>query len=189
MADLILALRVACAAGTADHLLGTVPYWLDDQLQDRLDRYRRTFQRVLLESDPVYVDGAYQYLDYQIPPALGEYFEESGTDSGWAVKDSGGDAAPSNTPSYQAQRITFAADTHGSAYFLDARTYDLNRCAAQVWREKAGFYAGNFDWSSDNHSIKARQQYENAIAKAKEFDSKAGITVSRMFRTDEVPNW
>jgi hypothetical protein len=186
MANLITQLRAACAAGTADFTLGTVTYWSDDQLQSRLDQYRMTSTHVELDFDPTYDAGAWRYYDYQIPVEVGTYLEEDATDSGWALKDSQGNAAPAYAINYQASRITFAADTHGSVYFLNARSYDFNRTAAQIWREKAGTIANAFDWSSDNHKISKSQQYEHYMAKAAEYDQKSGIRVSTLFRTDET---
>lgn len=187
MATLIAEVRKLGNAGTADHSVAGVDYWTDDQLQNILDDYRETHKRVALNSEPEYIDGDYQYLEYPIPKPL-KWFEEAGAGGGWALRDGDGVAvAASYTVNYEAGIITFDADQDAEIYYLDARTYDVNRAAAEVWESKAGFYEAAVDWSSDNHSVKNSQQAEAARKMAAKFRSLAGLNFARLRRVDENP--
>lgn len=185
MATLIARLRAMCAAGTADHTVGSVTYWTDDQLQERLDRTRRTFYRLWLAPDPAFEEGAFIYLDYSIP--VGPHFEEAGSTSGWAVRDGEGAVISSGySVNYAARRITFDADQAGAVRTLDCRVYDLDAAAALVWEDKAAFAAARADWSSDNHSVKASQEYEHCMAMAQRYRDASGARFAPFVRTDEV---
>jgi hypothetical protein len=188
MATLIQELRAACAAGTADYVLANVTYWNDDQLQAELDRTQRVYQFLELEIMPDYIDGEVQYFQFGIPQMLGSYFEQDGVNSGWAVKNSLGEVVSSSdyVADYQAGRITFTADQKGSVFFLDARVYNLNRAAANVWRWKASKVANRVDWSSDNHKISGSMERAQALEMAKYYSGIAGPVTSVFFRTDEA---
>jgi hypothetical protein len=187
MAQLIALVRELTHAGTADHTLAGVTYWSDDQIQERLDRWRQTHKRVSIFADPDYVDGDHVYTEYVIPHEL-KYFEEAGADSGWALRDGDGVTVTADyTINYEAGRIEFDADQDNEVYYLDARTYDVYRAAAEVWDTKAGLYEAAVDWSSDNHSVKRSQQVANARTMAMKMRTLAGPMVSRRVRTDVNP--
>jgi len=189
MATLINDLRAACAAGTADYLLGTVPYWTDDQLQAELDRTQRIYHYLVLKPIPEYINGQMQWFQYGVPEQLGTYLEEDGSGTGgWAVKDNSGGTIPigNYAVNYQAGLVTFPSDQKGSVYFLDARTYNLNRAAANVWRWKASRVANRVDWSSDNHKISASQERQTALEMATYYSGIAGPVSSVFVRTDEA---
>ena len=130
MSNLIKALRAATAVGTSDYTINSVSYWTDDQLQEMLDRYQEQHVHINLTPKPMYT-GDWEYYDYLIPQ--GRNFEESGTDSGWAVRNSAGGTVTGYTVNYPARKITFTADQAGKAYYLDCRTYNLQLAAADVW--------------------------------------------------------
>ena len=187
LSTLIATLRQLTNAGTAEATLGSITYFTDDHLQAELDRTQRTWRRIPLHSVPVLVNGAYEYYDYRIPSELGASIESAAADSGWAVKDGTGttQGTASYTVNYDARNVTFTADQHGAAYYLDCRTYDLNRAAAAVWRSKAGFCASNVDWQSDNHRLSAAQEHEHCLRMVAHFESLAGAQHGRFVRTDE----
>jgi hypothetical protein len=188
MTTLIGQLRQLTNAGTADATINTTTYYSDDHLQTELDRTQRTYRRIALRSVPTLTNGAYEYYDYLIPIEIGYAFEEAATDSGWAVKD--GTGATLGTAlyavNYTARKLTFSADQHGSIHYLDARSYDLNRAAAAVWRHKAGFASANVNWQSDNHRIEAAQELQHCLRMADTFDALAGARSARFERDDEA---
>lgn len=188
MANLITEMRVLCNAGTADYTVASVTYFSDDQLQATLDGVRTELRDVALVDRPQRGTAGYSYLDYEIPRTAGAWFEEAATGSGWAVKDGTGATVGTALYSvnYRARMITFASDTGGSAYTLDARAYDLNRAAANLWRRRAALEGLQVDWSSDNHSVKASQRRDFCLDMAAQFDSQAGPTVGQFVRVDEV---
>ena len=187
MADLIQQLRVATNAGSDDTTVAGKTYWSDDHLQSELDRYQTYYRAVALEALPVNNSGTLQYFDYLIPERIGKYIEQNATGSGWAVKDSVGNSIGTAlyTVNYDARRVTFASTTGGSALYLDARAYALNRAAANVWRRKAAMVAQQIDWSADNHDIKASQEYANCMEMAAFYESQGGIQVGWLTRQDE----
>ena len=185
MANLLLELRAMTNAGTADTTLNATTYWTDDQLQDICDKYQTVFKDVAIVPTAEYVSGAYEYKEYALPVTL-EWFEEDGVDSGWAVRDASGDDAPSHTVSYESRRITFAASTAGTTYYLSCRVYDLNSAAAEVWRKKASFVALQIDWKSDNHDNKSSQKMKHCLAMAEHYEREAGGQLVELYRGDMV---
>lgn len=190
MTTLIQETRRLSNVGTADYTAGTVTYFNDDQLQDILDRYRTQHRQVTLTAQAEYADGSYTYTEYPLPFHL-EWMEQgTATGSGWAVRDVAGSAAPSHTVNYAARVITFAADTENTTYYLDVRTFELNQAVADVWEMKAGFVYDSVDWASDNHDIKAEQEYKHCLEMMQQYRVKTsalngGLRISRMVRTDQ----
>ena len=109
------------------------------------------------------------------------------TSSGWCVRDSaGGSVSAANySVNYQAKKVTFSADTQGSALYLDARSYNVNAAAADIWRQKASIAAVNVDWKSDNHQVSASQEAANCLRMADYYDQQAGSRYGRFVRADE----
>ncbi len=54
-------------------------------------------------------------------------------------------------------------------------TYDLNAAAADVWEEKAGTLAQDFDFSADGGNYSRSQAYEQAMKQTRYFRSKRSI--------------
>ncbi len=193
MSALILGLRALTNAGTADYSVNSTTYWSDDQLQAELDKTQRYYRFVPLLEQPLIVNGVYQWFDYLIPPEVGQYVEENQTGSGWVVRDmAGGTVNPAAySVNVNSRRITFTANTGGSAYALDVCAYDVYTAAAMIWRQKASFEATNPDWSSDNHNVRSAQKYEHCLAMAKYYETLAAPNPTRVaqattfVRTDE----
>lgn len=184
MTELIARLRAMTASGTADYSVGTVIYWVDDQLQDILDQNRRDFRREPLQPEPTYDAGNVRYYDY--------YFARrnlEGTASGtaaWRIEDGAGNtiAGALYTPNLNAQHLLFSYNTLGSAYYLSGREYDLERAAAQVWEQKAADVADRFDLKVDNHDMKRSQLHAHYLKMAAQMRSKAKVTFTRLKRID-----
>lgn len=186
MAELIVTLRGYCEAGTDDHEINGVTYWTDQHLQDELDRTQGYIRNYDLNALEMIVAGVYQVFDYRIPEQAGEWFEQAGDGSGFVVRDGSGTEIDSAeyAVNYAARLITFSADQGSAVRTLDAKIYDMNKAAAEVWRKKAGFAAEAVDWSSDNHSVKGSQEYEHCLAMEKFHTNKAGVSVGTFIRTD-----
>jgi hypothetical protein len=191
MATLISRVRGNCAAGTADHTLGATSYWTDDQIQEVLDGHREDLRRHPLTPMARYGDNnVLQYFDYwwKRGGASSNNVEEasSGT-TVWRVYDGNGSviAGAEYSVNYSAGKITFLADRLGTAYLLDYSRYDIERASADVWEQKASFYADQFDISTDNHSLKRSQKYDHAMAQAAMWRKRARPMVTTMYRSDE----
>lgn len=181
MASVITKVRALCYAGTADYTVYGVNYWSDDQVQAVLDRYRAAYKRLQLTPMEDYIDGAYSYTEYPLPAEL-ENVE--GTASGWALRTVDGGTVPSYTANLDAGVITFDASTGGTAYYLDCRNYDINRAAAEIWRQKAAHTAEWFDVKTDNHDLKRSQAAAHCLKMAAEFERRAGPISVQMVRSD-----
>lgn len=187
METLIERMRGMCALGVEDYTIAGVTYWNDEQIQERLDRTQIQHYNLptiaLLKNE----NGVWKYYDYQIPSLSGVDFERAGTNSGWAVRDSGGvEVGTANySVNYDARRITFNTDQAGAGYYLDVRAYTINEVAAGIWDEKAGHVASRVDWKSDNHQVWASQERKNCEEMARRFRMLGGIRAARMNRTDE----
>lgn len=190
MATLITRLRGLCEAGVEDYVLAGDTYWTDIQLQDHLDGGREDWRMVPLEARPeIVADSVYDYLDYRIPAEIGRDFEEAGTGSIWAVKQSDGTviSTSSYTVNYRAGIIRFNTDQDAESFYLDCRTFNLNAAAREVWEMKAAHAVAGVDWKTDNHAISASQEYDHCMAQAERFRKLAqGIRTVKMVRTDET---
>lgn len=185
MSDLIATIRGMVATGTADYTIGTVSYWTDDHLQTVLDRYRLDVYREELSIIDTYAgSGTIQYLNYQ--SEYGNYESTTGGTAIFYLEDGDGDkvGTASYSVDYGRGAITFSADTEGTAYYLTGRSYDLDKAAADIWRQKAAHYAGVFSFSTDNHRIDKGALINNAMKMASIYDSKSGPTTTTIYRSD-----
>lgn len=189
MTYLINEVRVRTNAGTASSLEthGTVAYWGDDQIQDVLDRHRVDIWRLPLNAQPTYNGGTVVYQNF---PTDQTYLEE--TDAGTAVfyLEDGTNTQVGTAlynVDYQRGFVTFGSDTGGSAYYMTARSYDPDAAAAEIWRIMSSWYATDFDFSTDNHSVKKGDIIDNCMKMAAFFESRSktgGFNVTTLWRSD-----
>ncbi|MBI5964933.1 MAG: hypothetical protein HY863_15750 [Chloroflexi bacterium] len=66
-------------------------------------------------------------------------------------------------------------------------TYDLNAAAADIWEEKAGEKADEFDFSADGASYSRSQKYENAMKQARYFRSRRSHKTMQMQASPKRP--
>jgi hypothetical protein len=183
MTDLIDQLRLMTQAGTADYTVNSITYWSDDQLQDTLDRSRADF-REPMGLRMQYDNGTARYYDYYFASSDVERIS-SGT-AAWRVETSNGSVAGTSAYSvdYNGRRVSFTSDTAGTIYYLWGRRYNLNRAAYEVWTVKAAHYAGQFDITTDNHSLKRSQLLQQARDMVAFYRDQSAMGVTRLERTD-----
>jgi hypothetical protein len=75
-------------------------------------------------------------------------------------------AAASYSVNYDIGIVTFATNTVGVSYFATGVCYDINGAAADIWTQKANTVSAQFDFSTDNHSIKRSQVYQVYLKQA-----------------------
>lgn len=174
-------LRGLTEAGTAEYTLGTLVFWDDDQLDTVLDRYRT--DHVFEDTTPRPTTGSggvSVYNDYLIDAENIET-TDGGTAVFWLQDSTGANVGTAlYSIDYLRGQITFAADTGGSTYFWNGRTYDLNAAAADVWRKKAGHYHAAFSFSTDNHKVDRNQIYQHCVEMAETYESFGAQSVVTM---------
>lgn len=188
MAEIIAEVRRLTNAGTADVVVASVTYWTDDQLQDVIDRHVIEYRREGLTPLSNYINGATTYTDYPLHIQKGDVrIEREGSGGGFAIRTSAGATAPTYTVSWARGMVVFASDTGGDTFYLDCRAFDIYGAVADVFEAKAGLLAGAVDWSSDNHDIKASQEYQHYMERANYYRgmSGGGVVMARRIRTDE----
>lgn len=185
MADLITRVRQMCNIGTASYSGAGTTFYSDQQIQDHLDRHSTHLNYIPLRSEPEYNSGGtLEYHDFYV--SVGNLEAATSGSVYWQVYDQ--ENIPVGTANYSTDYsrglIRFTADTEGSAYYLRARTYDMNRAAAQIWREQAGFVAMNYDIQLDDQRLNRSQMHKHCMTMAAQFDKLAGARVTRMVRGD-----
>lgn len=194
MTSLISTLRGMTNAGTADYTSGTATFWTDDQLQAVLDRYRvdvyeydlRSVEQTDANGDSFYkqyYSDAYKWLE--------------STDGGTAVfflQLSGGSILGTAVYSadYERGQVTFTQDMGGSSVAMTARSYDVYGAAADVWRQKASYYAVTaYDWSTDNHRVSKSQIVTQCERMAQRYEAMAvtGFSQAQISRSDDVADY
>lgn len=173
MTDLRDELRAMTNAGTMDFTAGTLTYFSDDQLDTIFDRNSTHFvyQEVERAAPAVIQNGQLVYTEYRIGY---DHVEKStgGTAIFILQNNSGGTVSASDyTIDYTRGIITFASDTLGVGYYATGWAYDINAAAADIYQMKANSVAGEFDFSTDNHSIKKSQVYDHYIKQIQYFRS------------------
>lgn len=190
---LIRRLRGMAQIGTADWSLimgdgSTVYWWTNDQIFEIMNVYSTDYFMADLRSQSEQVSaGSVQYYTYYAP--AGNLEEATSGTVYWSVRDTtGATVGTANyTTEYSAGIIHFNADTGGSSYQLRARSYNLNRAAADIWREKASNSAKYVNFSSDNQRFDKGDFMKHCLDMAKYYDQEAGLKVSFMKRTDLMP--
>ena len=185
LVDLVSELRNMGNVGSNDFKVDGFPQFSDGRLQDILDMYRTDHFRVELETIESYSGGTVVYKDYYT--GVGFVEKTTGGTSIFYLEDVSGSVVgtASYTMDYLRGKATFGSDTGGSTYYWYGRSYDMNRAAADVWRRKASYYAGQFDFSTDNHSVKKSTVYQQCLRMADYYEARASVTeVVTMTRSD-----
>jgi hypothetical protein len=102
------------------------------------------------------------------------------------VEDSSGTTVSTANYSvdYQLGKITFAADTAGTTYYLNANSYDIYAAAADIWRTKAAHSAKMYDFSTDGHNLHRSQYMAQCLEMAKVYEGMAPRVSIGMDRSD-----
>lgn len=185
LVDLITDLRSLGNVGSNDFQVDGFPQFSDGRLQDILDNYRQDHFRVEMEPVDSYSGGTVVYKDYYLGK---QYVEQTtGGTSIFYVEDTAGSivGTAQYTADYRRGKLTFGSDTGGSTLYWYGRSYDLNRAAAEIWRRKAAYYGNQFDFSTDNHSVKRSTLYRQCLEMATFYEARAGEAQTvTMIRSD-----
>ena len=170
MASFITRLRGMANAGLDDYSIANIPYWTDAQLQDVLDAHRLDFYGAELPCITAIEGGLVVYKTYRAP-----YRNLEGGTVNFLLVDFQG--TPAGTADYTADyttgTVTFTADQAAKQWWLTGRAYDIYAAAADVWRMKAAHASADFDFSTDNHSIKGSQVSIQCLKMADYYEQQA----------------
>lgn len=166
----------------------TVTWWSDAQLEEIMSAHMMDFQWAgLTDQQEISTGGTVKYFYYQAP--RGDLEEATSGTVFWRVADSTGSVigTASYSVDYVRGLIHFNADTGGTAYYLTARSYDLNLCAVDIWQEKMGSKEAFYSFRSDNQTFNRNEWFNHCAQMVKRYQSEAGLKVSFMKRTDLMP--
>jgi len=186
---LITILRGFTNAGAADYVIGNTSYFDDNVMQQILDRNRIELREAEMKSMPIYSSGGtVVYKEYKLP--VGWLEETKGGTAQFVVSDGIGNVQGTAlwSADYENGKVTFVADQTGLTRSVNGFAYDLYAAAADIWHQKAAYYATQIDFSTDNHSIKRGHIVAQCEEMAKRYESKAlngGGTSVDMFRGDQ----
>lgn len=163
MSSLIDRLRGLTNAGTAQYTVGTLSYWVDNDLQDVLDRHATWVVEEDLTWVPQNIGGTTNYLT-----AISRYRDFETADSGtayWQVRRTDGTAegTANYTADYVNGRVTWSTNQGGTAYMIAAAySYDLYAAAVDVLQHKLAYIDLWYDFGADNQTF-SRSQVQKSL--------------------------
>ena len=185
MSDLIQKLRVYTNASTSDFTVNTTTYWSDEQLQDELDKTQKKVNYQSMQAIPTYgVGGTATYTRYQTGLADWEKTPIIQNEGGTTL--TAGTATGNYSFDDNIGVVTFVDDTEGHTRYITGYVYNVEMAAAKIWDQKAALYATQFDFSTDNHSVKKSQVIMQCKDMARYYQSRAGVFQVEMVRSDDV---
>ena len=102
----------------------------------------------------------------------------------------GGTVSSSRTIDSASGRVVFAADTHGSAYYLTGTVYEPYLAAATLADRLAARYAREYDFASDGASFSRSQRAAAWRSLATDLRSRtASVGVAEVVRLDAATCW
>lgn len=141
----------------------------DDRIQQILDSNSQfTFESPLITIPHKY-QGSVVYLDYFTDH---NWLEGTAT-TGNQIYNLNGTVVTNYTSDFINGRFTFDTNTRGTAYYLDARYFNFYKAVSEAWKEKAAYYATQFDFSVEGRSFKKSQIVQSCLKMAEEYESKS----------------
>lgn len=175
MNDLILQLRGMTNAGTADYTVAGIDYFSSYHLQDALDRHAYSVRDHDLTSfEQLDTGGTVVFKEYQ---ANWRNLETSdGGTARFVIRDATGAVIAGTLYSVDYQRglVTFTSNQGGSSRMVTTTAYDIYAAAADIWAQKASYYATQIDFSTDNHNVKRSHIVAQCETMAKRYRDMSG---------------
>lgn len=190
MVDLLSQLRRMTATEVESDTLNGTLLWTDEVLQETLDKYRTVRRYVPLIPAPTYEPiSAVAYYDYYIPPDFGKWIETDDTPQAFIITDAKGIPYTRGSLDQQYQvdlaegKISFNTNRGGETFYITARTYDLNKAAAEIWLTKASLRASLIQWKTDNHTLREDQEYQHCLEQYRFYSSRSTLSGRGAFST------
>jgi hypothetical protein len=145
--------------------------WADSEAQEILDSYRIDLWQRPTTARPQEINSDVKWLVYDV--GLGNIETiDSGTTIFRLYNSAGSAAGTANySVNYHTGLITFTSDQNGTAWWVDARHYDLHGAAASGWREAAGTKADHYTFSADGARYERSQWFGHCMKMADYYDS------------------
>lgn len=158
---------------------GTVIF-SDDRIQQILDSNSQYVYQYPLRFYPQKFNGSIVYTNY-----FSEYQWLEGTATSTnKIYNSSGTTVTNYSSDFVLGKFTFDSNTQGTVYYLDSRTYNFYKAVSEGWREKASYYAGQFDFKVEGREFKKSQIIQSCLSMAKEFASKGSVIQHGLDRGD-----
>lgn len=152
----------------------------DDRIQQLLDSNSNYFFEAQLYSVPQRYHGSIIYQQY-----LSDYHWLEGTASSTSkIYNANGTVVTNYTSDFINGKFTFNSNTLGTVYYMDGRTYNFFKAVSEGWKEKASYYATQFDFTVEGRSYKKSQIVKSCMDMSKEFESKSAPVFHTIDRGD-----
>lgn len=175
MSELITHLRLLI-----DDPTGATALFTDQQLQDVLDQ--NSTLAMYEQLTPLKSIAAGGVVEYKKFNAEHIYWE-----SDTIITDANYTTLTATSVDYKAGLWTFTT-AQALPILVYGNWYDMMNAAADGWELKAASYAGAFDFSADGGNYSQSQQYQQALAIAKQYRAKSlkSAGISHLRRSDVV---
>ena len=152
----------------------------DDRIQQILDSNSQYIYQDPLSFFPQKLNGSVIYTQY-----FSEYQWLEGTASSSSkIYNLNGTTVSNYSSDFVLGKFTFDGNTHGTVYYPDSRTYNFYKAVSDGWKEKASYYAGQFDFTVEGRSYKKSQVIQSCLSMAKEYAAKGSIIQHGLDRGD-----
>lgn len=152
----------------------------DDRIQQILDSNSNYIYQSLLQPIPQRYNGSIIYQDYL---ASHSWLEGTATTSN-KVYNSNGTVVTNYTADFINGKFSFTANTLGTAYYLDGRSFNFFKAVSEGWKEKAAYYATQFDFSVEGRSFSKSQIIKSCQEMAKQYSSMSSVVMHSIDRGD-----
>ena len=158
---------------------GTVIF-SDDRIQQLLDSNSNYLYSIPLEVVPQRLNGSVVYQ---------QYFSEYGWLEGTATStnklyNTNGTTVTNYTSDFINGKFTFTANTLGTAYYMDGRSFNFFKAVSEGWKEKAAYYATQFDFSVEGRSFSKSQIIKSCNEMVKQYSAMSSVVMHSIDRGD-----
>lgn len=152
----------------------------DDRIQQILDSNSNYVYQDPLQIVPQRYNGSIIYKEY-----LSSYNWLEGTATTTnKLYNANGTVVTTYTGDFVNGKFTFDSNTLGTVYYMDSRTFNFFKAVSEGWKEKAAYYATQFDFKVEGREYKKSQVIKSCLDMAAEFGSKASVVMHSIDRGD-----
>lgn len=157
----------------------------DDRIQQILDSNSEYFTQNQLFSHPQHLNGSVVYYDYSIDKV---WLEGTATTSN-KIFNLNGSVVTNYTSDFVNGRFIFDVNTRGTAYYMTGRSFNFFAAVSQGWKEKAAYYATQFDFKVEGRDYKKSQVIQQCKEMANLYSSQASVVQHNLDRGDMTGNY